>query len=264
MNSDFFDSLLLKVESDTLDFKSEQYRFVDSTAYEKSELLKDILAFANGWRECDAKILIGVAEKSPPPNEIVGITEHLKDNDLQQFVNQKTNRPVAFRVEAFAKDGKEFDVITIPVQQRPVFLIKDFGKLRQNITYIRRGTTCAEALPEEVIKMSLPARNLNIRINPTRRGKQQLAQIRLFNSGPGPIFIENWWLSWKSDGLKRSSVSVSAIQGRLPVRIEEQNTAELLVEVGDSMEDLTGIGVLDGEHHRWCLGDAELEVFKKL
>ena len=49
-------------ESATLDFKVQQYSFVSGTPEQKGELLKDILAFANSWRQTDAYILIGVKE----------------------------------------------------------------------------------------------------------------------------------------------------------------------------------------------------------
>lgn len=42
-----YEELLYANESSTLDFKREQYRFINEDSYVKSELLKDILAFAN-------------------------------------------------------------------------------------------------------------------------------------------------------------------------------------------------------------------------
>ena len=57
MNITLFEALLFEEESETLDFKRDQYRFDNATDEEKSELLKDILAFANAWRRADAYIL---------------------------------------------------------------------------------------------------------------------------------------------------------------------------------------------------------------
>ena len=62
----------------------------------KSELLKDILAFANAARQITAHILIGVEEDAMGWGKVVGVTKHLDDAKLQQFVNGKTNRPVEF------------------------------------------------------------------------------------------------------------------------------------------------------------------------
>ena len=44
------EGLLHEAEGTALDFKSSQYPFENATEAEKSELLKDILAFANSWR----------------------------------------------------------------------------------------------------------------------------------------------------------------------------------------------------------------------
>src|SRR2546426_7301047 len=60
MNDAQFERLLYEEESNTLDFKKEQYRFAKASDDEKSELLKDILGFANAWRRSEAYILIGV------------------------------------------------------------------------------------------------------------------------------------------------------------------------------------------------------------
>ena len=49
MEAVLFERLLHEDESTTLDFKRDQYRFTKATEQEKSELLKDILGFANAW-----------------------------------------------------------------------------------------------------------------------------------------------------------------------------------------------------------------------
>ena len=68
----------------------------------------------------------------------VGVTTQLDDASLQQFVNTKTNRPIAFCFEAAAVDGVQVGIICIEVQERPVYLRKDFGKLKAHNVYIRR------------------------------------------------------------------------------------------------------------------------------
>ena len=62
MNAKLFEGLLYQTESEVLDFKIDQYPFEAATDVQKSELLKDILSFANAWRRSDAYILIGVEE----------------------------------------------------------------------------------------------------------------------------------------------------------------------------------------------------------
>ena len=102
MNSELFERLLYEEENTTLDFKRKQYRFVRATDDEKSELLKDILGFANAWRRAEAHILIGVEDVRGGRGNVIGIpaTDHLDDHSLQQFVNSLTNQPVRFHYEA--------------------------------------------------------------------------------------------------------------------------------------------------------------------
>src|SRR5215207_2417320 len=113
MNYALFERLLYEEESTTLDFKQEQYRFVKAAEEDKSELLKDILGFANAWRRSEAFILIGVKEVRGGRATVTGIpaTAHLDDHSLQQFVSSLTNRPVRFQYEALGCEGKQVGVV---------------------------------------------------------------------------------------------------------------------------------------------------------
>ena len=122
MNIGLFENLIYEEESTTLDFKKQQYRFSKESEDVKSELLKDILGFANAWRRSDAFILIGVKEVRGGRGEVVGLehSEHLDDHVLQQFVNNRTNRPIRFHYEAFEFEGKQVGIIKIEQQDRPI------------------------------------------------------------------------------------------------------------------------------------------------
>lgn len=150
-------SLLFEAEGAELDFKRDQYPFQGTDDRAKSELLKDVLAFANAWRRSDAYILIGVQEVKEAESTVVGITEHIDDARLQQFVNSKTNRPVEFSYTPMQFRGKQIGVIHIPIQDRPTFLLKDFGALRRNTVYLRRGSSTDEARPDEIARMGQAA-----------------------------------------------------------------------------------------------------------
>ena len=63
---------------------------------QKSELLKDILSFANSWRRTSAYVLIGVEEVKGGRSKVLGVPRHLDDANLHQFFNQKTQRAVEF------------------------------------------------------------------------------------------------------------------------------------------------------------------------
>lgn len=107
-----------------------------------------------------------------------------------------------------------------------------------------------------------PTHNLNIQASPTRLGKKQCAHLRLFNSGPGPILVESSWVAWDAPGRKGGQSSFQPVKGKLPVRIDEQDTAELLVEIGHDLEAISELGVIDGERHVWKLSEPELRIFK--
>ncbi len=157
MDREQIEQLLDKEEGPTLDFKQGQYVFAKGSDDEKSELLKDILGFANCWRQADAYILIGVADVQCGRGIVHGISDHLQDHSLQQFVNNLTNRPVRFGYETCEIEGKKVGVIKIELQQRrPIFLKRDYGKLKKGEVYVRRGSSTdptKPADPDEIAHM---------------------------------------------------------------------------------------------------------------
>jgi len=149
--------LLNHHESTTLDFKRDQYRLTNDE--EKSELIKDLLAFANTPRTSDAHIIIGIAEAPTPPHTITGITEPLLDHHLQQLVNTKLNRPITFSYETHRLNGATIGIITIKRRQTPPHhLTRDFGKLKKDTVYVRRGSSTAIATLDEITSLTRPAR----------------------------------------------------------------------------------------------------------
>lgn len=149
-------ALLQQPESTTLDFKQSPYALAGASPEQKSELIKDILAFANAKRTTDAHILIGVTEQPGQPASVTGITDHLDDATLQQLINTKTNRTVQFTYQETTHKGRTLGIITIPPQQRPLYLKKDYGKLRANTVYVRHGSSTAIATPDEIARMHAP------------------------------------------------------------------------------------------------------------
>lgn len=153
METELLKGLLYEDEGASLDFKRDQYPFSNATDREKSELLKDLLAMANAWRDGAAHILIGVKEVRGGRSQVVGESDHPQEHNLQQFVNSKTNRPVEFSYEVEEIDGKQVGVFRIPEQDRPVFAESDYGKVDAETVYLRRGSATATADPSEIAKM---------------------------------------------------------------------------------------------------------------
>ena len=162
----FIESLLKENEGIQLDFKLRQYPFAGADDETKSELLKDLLAFANTTRTRDAFILIGVDEairNTEGSAKVCGIQNQLNEAHLQQFVNNKTKRPMKFMYQTMPIEGKTIGMLQIPIQQRPHFVIRDFGKVLKNTVYYRIGSSTRIAGPDEIYQMgqedSIPIQN---------------------------------------------------------------------------------------------------------
>ena len=82
-------------------------------------MVKDVLAFANAWRQTDGYILIGVEEVQVGRSIPVGVKSHLKEANVQRLVNSKKNRPIEFSYEVAIVEDVSIGVIRIPGQVRP-------------------------------------------------------------------------------------------------------------------------------------------------
>lgn len=151
------EQLRFKGESTDLDFKQAQYPFSAASEHQKSELLKDILAMANAYRTATGYILIGFQDQTPHPANVMGIaaSDHIDDAALQQFVHSKVDPPLEFQYEERLFDGKHVAVISIPKQARPFAPTRDYGKVKKNTVYVRRGSSTDEASMSETQKMTL-------------------------------------------------------------------------------------------------------------
>jgi hypothetical protein len=159
MDAALFEILLHEEEGNTLDFKRDQYRFVKASDDEKAELLKDLLGFANALRRADAYILIGVEDVKGGRGNVAGISEHLHDHSLQQFVAHNTNRTLHFHYEAFRFEGKDVGIIRIDAaQDRPLSLVRNIGHLRKGEVYLRRGSYTDPTKPATADEIALMGR----------------------------------------------------------------------------------------------------------
>lgn len=151
---DLLNTLRYKSEGTDIDFKSAQYRFNNGTEADKSEMLKDILAIANSWRDGTGYILLGLKEQRPHPAEVVGIQDNIDDSRIQQFVNGKVKPKLTFRYEEHLYEDKTIGVIIIPKQKRPFYVTSAYGKVKSNVVYVRRGSSTDEAEPVESAAMA--------------------------------------------------------------------------------------------------------------
>lgn len=204
MNDELLERLLHAGESVTLDYKRAQYLFGSGEPEGQGELLKDILAFANTERIAEAYILIGVEEVPGATRAGVrGVGKHLADNNLQQFVRSKTNRQVLFSYSAYRVDGKQIGVIRIPIQERPVYSTKDFGKVKKGVVYYRLGSSTSIATPEEIVRMGVSAEATKALDSREQSRKQERINVDLhwdtreifyasiFNAGEIDVYLKH-------------------------------------------------------------------------
>ncbi|MBI5653585.1 MAG: ATP-binding protein [Chloroflexi bacterium] len=132
-------------ENDTLDFKSEPHR-LDNEHF-NSEFIKDILAMANTPREDAAYIVVGVKLLSDGTKQFIGVPQHPDDSDLQDKLRKARVTPSPkFTYQSVSVDGKSYGVIEIPlVRDGPFFATCDYGVVKANRLYFRRGTKNDEA-----------------------------------------------------------------------------------------------------------------------
>ena len=71
-------------------------------------------------------------------------------------MNSKTQRPIAFSYQCWNVSGASIGIIEIPVQERPVYVTRTFGKVQRDTVYLRRGSSTAVVRPDEVAKMGRP------------------------------------------------------------------------------------------------------------
>jgi len=152
---ELFEKLLKEESSDMLFFRPRGYQFHGASNVEKSELLRDLLGFSNAWRRADAYIITGVKEVQNGENEIMGILDHLDFEEVQEFVNSKTQNPIQFSYNALTVNRKKIGMIHIPLQARPFFLEKDFVNLKKYVVYVHRGQSTVESGTDEVTKMKI-------------------------------------------------------------------------------------------------------------
>ncbi len=274
MDAALLNSLLNQSESESLDFKREQYRFVGEPNRVKSELLKDILAMANAWKSSDAYILIGVEEQTGAKATVVGISTHLDDANLQQFVHAKTNKPLSFGYSVVPLGGKDVGVITIAAGQvRPVYLSSDFGKLCGGVVYIRRGSSTGRASPDEIAEMgedrvAIPAvPSIAVEFADTRKRLRLGTQLAITSTllvDPPPLTREQLkWLGKHLSAIKLIESPATRVQiprHFLNSLVGEQPTPEQIRERHQELAFLTSVGFLVQNCGSVTATDVRIEV----
>jgi len=227
-------------EGEVLDFKERQYAIRAGGEHARAAFIKDILAFANTLRTSEAAILCGVKEEAPGNVQVCGVVEHLADADLQQMVSEKTNRPVRFRYERVEYEGKDLGVIRIERRQsRPLYLRNNYGQLRANIVYVRRGSSTGEATPDEIQQMTLLPTTLPMDGEKIHPNLKQLA--------------ERWLSIFDNHKIQRSQIPTVLARRELPPVYFHRWESVLQVLNDDLIEETCRLFNID---RRWLDGDS--------
>jgi tetratricopeptide (TPR) repeat protein len=160
MDENAFEELLGRSESDTLDFKSESYKFHGLDPFDvhrkRARFVKDVVSMANTPRLGSAYIIIGVKAKANGERELLGIEEHEDDNTLQQKLDGMVYPFPKFRYIEVSYKGKQYGVIEILDRESMVgpFVILESKSLDKKTlipktVYWRRSTMNDEANHDE-------------------------------------------------------------------------------------------------------------------
>ena len=137
-------SLINRLESEDLDFKSREYNL--SNSYLQSRFIKDIVAMSNTPRSGPAYILLGVTERNGKATSIRGVDLHTDPADFQNVLKDRVAPVPRFTYRSVSYDNKELGLIEIPAIQPGISIPRnDLGVLRKGAVYIRRNSANTEA-----------------------------------------------------------------------------------------------------------------------
>lgn len=136
----------LGVEGEYWDFKEKPYFFEGQSKEEKNkkknDLLHDIICMANNLSNRDAYIIMGIQDK---PVKIIGV-KHFSDKwtqeNYQDFLQNLTwAGDMIPTVEFRTINNGDLDVLIIKKSNRvPYYITKNYGKVRENRIYVRKGS----------------------------------------------------------------------------------------------------------------------------
>jgi hypothetical protein len=190
----------------------------------------------------------------------------------QDDVRKSVNVGVAAHITAASPSGPRYD-LNLTSEQRcaienGIWLCQTCAKLIDNDcirftpALLRQWKQRAEESASSAIIAPKEIRDLRLRVSPTRKRWEQLAQFQLFNPGPRPILIAAWYVSWTHNGLPFVNESVATSRGWLPKRLDDQEPFDFTVPITHyPVEELRELGVVDGDGKRWGISREEINAF---
>jgi hypothetical protein len=151
-----FEEILLKPESNILDFKREQYDILNkSNEANLAKFIKDIISFCNTIKTESAFIILGVGENENGEKELIGINKHIDDSVFQEKIKDKVTPIPYFNYSTIKFGNKIFGIIEIPVRkyEEPIFPTVKMKGLESGKVYCRRSSSNSEATGREIIQI---------------------------------------------------------------------------------------------------------------
>lgn len=153
-----------KQENEFIDFKLKTY----GKDLVNSELVKDVVAFANGEAKGDKYIIFGIADET---KEIVGIpdSEKFEPSVIENSLDGRVEPRIRIECGEIQIDGKRVAYIKIPEKNdNPPYIIKrDGGKnpsIRQGDIFVRIGTSNRKANREDLDRMYRGNKKISIKV----------------------------------------------------------------------------------------------------
>ncbi|WP_321516659.1 ATP-binding protein [Marinifilum fragile] len=173
MTSNDFEEIIANAESEILDFKSEQYDFLNkANEANTAKFVKDIICFCNTIRTQSAYIILGIKESRTGEKELIGIDKHVDDAIFQEKIKNKTSPIPHFNYSTINYKNKIFGIIEIPIYkyEEPISPTIRMKGLEPGKIYLRRNSSNSEATGRETIQIykwleSLPALHSSSNIN---------------------------------------------------------------------------------------------------
>ncbi|MCY7017918.1 putative DNA binding domain-containing protein [Streptococcus sanguinis] len=138
--------IYLGVEGEYWDFKEKPYFFEGQSKEEKNkkknDFLHDIICMANNLSNHDAYIIMGIQDKPVKITEVKQFSNKWTQENYQDFLQNLTwAGDMIPTVEFRTINNGDLDVLIIKKSNRvPYYITKNYGKVRENRIYVRKGS----------------------------------------------------------------------------------------------------------------------------
>ncbi|MGK4568577.1 AlbA family DNA-binding domain-containing protein [Flavobacterium sp. 3HN19-14] len=134
---ELFDIIEFENENTSLDFKAVQYKKEQFESF-----IKDIISLANAITKEDKYIIVGVKLKGNGERDILGISEEFIDEGTyQQIIINNVEPEIVFQYFPLEFKSKKLGIFQLKEISNPPYMMKkDYGKLKQGDSFIRKGS----------------------------------------------------------------------------------------------------------------------------